>query len=215
MAASDSEYILLLNPDVQLREDTIYQLVSFLQSHEDVAAVAPKLLYPEGRLQQSVRRFPTYATLWSTMTGLARIIPDHPVFGSWRIDLSQQREPLDVDQPMASCLLIRRNVWEQMDGFDEQYPMFFNDVDLCYRIKEAGWRIVYVPEAVATHWEGDSVRPVMPQMIWFSHAAFLRYLRLHHRSSWDDLRYLVTAPVFYLVAGLRWLHWVVRRSPNQ
>ncbi len=213
-AASGGEYLLFLNPDVRVRNDTIRTLAEYLQTHDDVAAVAPKLVFPDGRVQQSVRQFPTYATLWSTLTGLAKIIPNHALFGSWRVDLSNVAAPVDIDQPMASCFLVRRSVWTELGGFDERYPMFFNDVDLCHRIKQTGRRIVYLPDAVATHQEGGSVRRVMPRMIWFSHAAFLRYLRSHHRSRWDDLKYLFTAPVFYGVAAVRWLYWRIRPSPK-
>lgn len=211
-AAGAGEYVLLLNPDVQVAEDALQKLFEYLEGNPDVAAVAPKLIWPDGTIQQSVRRFPTYTTLWFEMTGLSRFFPRHPVFGRWRMNLKHTYAPTDVDQPMASCLLVRRTVWDNLGGFDEQFPMFFNDVDFCYRIKKAGGRIMYFPKALAVHRMGGSVRPAMPRMVWFSHRGFLRYLRHHHRSGFDVLKYAVSAPVFMAVALVRSFFWLLRKE---
>jgi GT2 family glycosyltransferase len=209
-AATDGDYILFLNPDVQLAESALGRLLSFLENNRDVAAVAPRLLYPDGSVQRSVRSFPSYAILWYELLGLSCLFPRHGVFGRWRMNLDGVDHPIDVDQPMASCLLIRRDVWDTLDGFDERFPMFFNDVDLCYRIKKSGGRIAYLLEVMAVHHLGSSVRPVMAKMVWFSHLGFLRFLRKHHRTALDLLRYALTAPVVLLAAGIRSAFWLCR-----
>jgi GT2 family glycosyltransferase len=211
-AAGGGEYILLLNPDVQLAADTLPKLREYLEHQPTVAAVAPKLLWPDGTVQSSVRTFPTYATLWWEITGLSRLFPRHPVFGRWRVRLKDLHTPTEVDQPMASCLLIRRKSWKELQGFDEDFPMFFNDVDLCYRLKNSGGRIVYLPQALATHRLGGSVRPAMARMVWFSHRGFLRYLRKHHYAGIDVLKYAISAPVFMAAALLRSLYYSLRRT---
>lgn len=206
------QYLLLLNPDVQVAPDTLQKLYEYLENNPDVAAVAPKLLWPDGRLQQSVRTFPTYATLWYEILGLSRLFPKHPVFGRWRTNLKNVHLPLDVEQPMASCLLIRRAVWNKLGGFDERFPMFFNDVDLCYRIQQAGGRIVYLPKATATHGLGGSVHPEKARMVWFSHVGFLRYLGKHHLAGIDYFKWILSAPVFMGVALARSLYWSLRKE---
>jgi len=211
-AGGDSRFILLLNPDVQLGEDTLGQLADYLVNSANVAAVAPRLVYPEGEVQQSVRRFPTYATLWYELTGLSKLFPRHRVFGGWRMNLENVGEAIDVDQPMASCLLVRRKIWESLGGFDERFPMFFNDVDFCYRMKRSGGRIVYLPQARAVHRPGSSVRPVMAKMVWFSHLGFLRFLRKHYRSSLDDFKYTLTAPFVLVGALMRSVFWCLRKK---
>ncbi len=211
-AAGEGEYILLLNPDVQLAEDTLQKLYEYLEDHADVAAVAPKLVWPDGKIQLSVRTFPTYATLWCEVTGLSRLFPRHPVFGRWRKNLVGIDSPVDVDQPMASCFLVRRTVWDELGGFDERFPMFFNDVDFCYRIKKSGGRIVYLPQVIAIHGLGASVRPAMAKMVWFSHAGFLRYLRKHHLSGFGLFKYIISAPVFMAAALARSFFWLLRRE---
>lgn len=212
--AVKSDYVLLLNPDVQVEPDTLSLMVDNLESTPYVAAAAPRLVYPDGLLQQSVRRFPSYATLWYEMLGLGRLFPNHPRFGRWRMDVSGIERAVDVDQPMASCLLISRAMWDQLGGFDERFPMFFNDVDLCFRIKRAGGRIAYLPQARAVHRLGGSVRPVMPKMVWLSHLGFLRYLRKYHVSKVDSLKYLLSVPLATIVAGLRSMFWLSKPRRN-
>lgn len=209
-AGSSAKYLLLLNPDVCLREDALNLLTGCLEQNADVAAVAPKLVWPDGKAQRSVRRFPTYSTLWCELLGLSRLFPNHPGFSRWRMNLDNVRDAVDVDQPMASCLLIRRAVWDALGGFDERFPMFFNDVDLCYQIKQSEWRIVYLPQAMATHRLGGSVRPVMAKMVWFSHVGFLRFLRRHHRQPADLVKYLLSMPIVILAAVLRSVYWLIR-----
>jgi len=209
-ADGDAKYLLLLNPDVCLHESTLKLLAEYLDRNEGVAAVAPKLVWPDGKVQRSVRRSPTYATLWCELLGLSRLFPRHPAFARWRMDLDNVHDAVDVEQPMASCLLIRRAGWDALGGFDERFPMFFNDVDLCYRVREAGWRIVYLPNAVATHRLGGSTRRVMAKMVWFSHLGFLRYLRKHYSSGFGILKWVLVAPVAILAAVVRSMYWLAR-----
>jgi GT2 family glycosyltransferase len=211
-AAGGGRYLLLLNPDVQVAEDALQQLCEYLEHNPDVAAVAPKLLWPDGRIQQSVRTFPTYSTLWYEILGLSRLFPQHPVFGRWRTDLEQVSSPLDVEQPMASCFMVRRALWDKLGGFDECFPMFFNDVDFCYRLKQSGGRIVYLPQATAGHGLGGSVRQAKVRMVWFSHIGFLRYLGKHHLAGLDYFKWLISAPVFMGVALARSLFWALRKE---
>jgi len=206
----EGDYVLLLNPDVQVAPNSLRLMIEYIEKTPYTASVAPKLVYPDGRVQQSVRRFPSYATLWYEMLGLGRLFPKHLRFGRWRMNLDGVEQPVDVNQPMASCLLIRRAMWDELGGFDEQFPMFFNDVDLCYRIKRAGARIVYLPQVTAVHRLGRSVRPVMPRMVWFSHLGFLRYLRKYHDSSFDSIKYLLSVPLAVVVAGLRSIFWLFK-----
>lgn len=209
-AIGAEEYILLLNPDVQLGENTLYELVDYLKRNPEVAAVAPKLFFPDGRVQHSVRRFPTYSILWLEISGLCRLFPRRAKTSGWRMDLQQVNSPLEVDQPMASCFLVRRSVWESLQGFDERFPMFFNDVDFCYRLKTSGGRIVYLPKVTALHRGGASTRSVKTRMIWFSHLGFLRFLRKHHRGPIDLFKYVLAIPLVVLVAALRSLIWIFR-----
>ncbi len=208
--AANGDFLLLLNPDVQLAATSIEEMIKYLEANPRVAAVAPRLVYPNGRIQQSVRRFPTYATLWAELIGLSRIFRGNPRFDRWRVNLDLVDTPVEVDQPMASCLLIRRETWDALGGFDESFPMFFNDVDFCYRLRKAGGMIVYLPQTVCAHRSGGSVRPAMGRMVWFSHLGFLRYLRKHYYLPLDQLWYLLAWPPTIIAAAIRSLYWTLR-----
>lgn len=209
---SCGEYVLLLNPDTKMGPDAIDRLVEFLDANPDFGAVAPRLVNPDGSTQFSVRSFPT---AWSTLcevTGLARLFPLSRAFGGWRMARFDYTKPAEVDQPMASCLLIRRKVLEQLHGFDQTFPIFYNDVDLSYRMKRAGWKTAYVPDAVVIHRRGASTRQVRPKMIWESHRSLFRYLRKHDRSGFFWFKAVVLLPLLELAALVRvWKYRLSRK----
>ena len=125
--------VMLLNPDTEFGPGTLETLLAVLAEHPEAAAVAPRLVEPDGRPQHSVRGFPAPGPLLAEAAGLAALFPRSRALGGYRMrhwDLGDER---DVDQPMTSCLLIRREALEQVGLLDEEFPIFFNDVDWCYR----------------------------------------------------------------------------------
>lgn len=173
------EYILLLNPDTQVLEDALSLMYEFMEENPDVGALGPRLLNPDKSVQASCREFPAFSTLIWEFLGLGRLFPRSRVFGRWRMgyfDFDKQRE---VDQPMGSCLLLRRATLEDVGILDENFAMFFNDVDLCFRIKKGGWRIYFYPEAKVIHHKGASTRKAKVRMIWLSHLAFYKFFKKH------------------------------------
>ncbi len=176
---SRGEYILLLNPDTQVLEDSLSLMYRFMEENPNTGALGPKLLNPDKTVQPSCREFPTFSTLIWEFSGLSRLFPKSPIFGRWRMgyfDFDRQRE---TDQPMASCLMLRRAALEDVGIFDEDFAMFFNDVDLCYRIKKGGWKIYFYPEARVVHHKGGSTRKAKARMIWLSHWAFYKFFKKH------------------------------------
>jgi hypothetical protein len=106
-------------------------------------------------------------------------------------------QPREVDQPMGSSLMLRREALNETDIFDEDFSMFFNDVDLCYRIKKAGWKIYFLPDAQVLHHGGASTQKVKRKMIWLSHLAFYRYFRKHKTGLANRLLlFLLSIPLF-------------------
>jgi GT2 family glycosyltransferase len=89
----------------------------------------------------------------------------------------------DVDQPMASALALRRAALDQVGLFDESFPLYFNDVDLCYRLRQAGWRIVFEPAAQVLHHHGQSTAQLKPQAVLESHRSLIRFYGKHYRVS--------------------------------
>lgn len=172
--------ILLLNPDAIL-ETPIEPLVRALDD-ERVGAVAGRLVDREGVPQQgfNVRGFPAPVTLAFEVLGLNRIFPKNKVNARYRPPLDTQKCQ-EVDQPAGAFLLIRRNAWEAVGGFDETfYPIWFEDVDFCRRLKLSGYRILYVPAACARHTGGHSAAELpwhARQLYWYD--SLLRYASKH------------------------------------
>lgn len=150
---SGGDFIFLLNNDVKLLDNTTERLLLFLFKNPDAGAVAPLLYYPDGRLQISCRRFPTPPALFLEYIGIDRIGPFH----RWKLKKEDHLITGIVPQPMASALMIRRECWEAVGPMDERFPIFFNDVDWCYRLyKNTEYKIYLCPEAKAIHHEGAS-----------------------------------------------------------
>lgn len=183
LQASAGEMLFLLNPDVRVLAGTIDTLLDFMQANPAAGACAPKLLYPNGRLQPSVRSFPAPGALLADLVGLARLFPRSRTFGAYRLTYWNYDSVREVDQPMASALMIRRRALLQVGLFDEQFPLFFNDVDLCYRLRRAAWRIYFVPLAQAIHHVGASTSQARRRALRLSQEGLARFYRKHYRGT--------------------------------
>ncbi|HXF48134.1 MAG TPA: glycosyltransferase family 2 protein [Verrucomicrobiae bacterium] len=173
--ASKGELIFFANPDIWFEANDLQKLAQFLDQYPEFAAVAPQLLNPDGSIQPSCRRLPTLSDLIFQMTGLAFLFPKS-FFNRWKMPGFDHQNFRDVEQPMASALLIRRMVFEKIGGLDERFFVFFGDVDFCRRLKDAGFRIAFVPEAKFFHRRGGSTRQMGARFYFSSHFGFFHYL---------------------------------------
>ncbi len=179
----DLPMLLLLNPDAVLRTG-VEPLVEALQE-PGVAAAAGKLTDDGGRAQVgfTLRRLPTPAALIFEVLGINRIWRGNPVNRRYRcLDLDPEA-PADVEQPAGAFLMIRRDAWQAIGGFDEEFrPVWFEDVDFLKRLDAAGYRVRYDPRAVAQHRGGHSVVRISPEsQTAFWYASLLRYTSKHYR----------------------------------
>jgi GT2 family glycosyltransferase len=169
-ALARGRYLLLLNPDAFVHAGTVDRMLQFMDEHPDAGAAGCLLRYPDGALQRSVTSFPTVATeLWTTL-GLDRALPNHPQFGRYKLTYWAMDDLRAVDSLMGACLMLRRELIDRIGLFDEQFFMYSEEVDLCYRIQRAGSRNYFLPDVEATHIWGGSSR-LVPQ------ATFLRLFR--------------------------------------
>ena len=205
MAASTRTYIQLLCSDTIVQPGAFDALLTFLDAHPDVGAAGPRLIYPDGRPQPSCRTFPSLSLFAWEFLGFSRLFPRHPVFGKWRMGNFDHSTLREVDQPRGSSLMVRRSMVEQVGGWDEALEMFFNDVDWCLRIKQNGWKIYFVPDAVMTHYGGGSVKKVRPRMIIASHRCCYRYFRKHEKGFLNLLAVQCLGVFLLLSAGIRYL----------
>lgn len=211
LALARGEYILLLNPDTVLFPDAIDRMVEYLDRHPDAAGVAPRLLNPDGTTQLSIRSFPTFSSVLWELTGLPRLFPSCARINRWRRRDFDYDQPQDVEQPMASCLLLRRSILRRLGGFDERFPIYYNDVDLCYRIYRQGGRLAYLPEARVYHKLGAATGLLKTKMIYENHRSLFRFLRKHSRKPSFVLQAVILLPLLELSALFRVLHFRLKK----
>ncbi|MBU6455081.1 MAG: glycosyltransferase family 2 protein, partial [Cyanobacteria bacterium REEB67] len=191
-ALSSGDYVLMLNPDTEVRPGSLKTLIAFLAEHPRAAVVAPQLLNSDGSVQRSCRQFPTFVGMLYELIGLSRMFPANSARGikfreykmlDWNHDDERQ-----VDQPEGACLMIKRNVLEEIGTLDEGFFMLFEEVDWCYRVKKAGWEIWFTPLAQVVHHYGQSIKQVKVRMILSSHRGLYRFWRKHYRGDrwWLD-----------------------------
>ena len=193
--APPSEFLVLSNPDIEVHEGALASLETYLDEHPDVALVGPTIVDSNGELYPSVRVFPNIF-LASLHAVCAPWWPNNPFTRRYR----RPRRDGRIDWVSGAFFMVRRNVLQEVGGFDERYFMFAEDMDLCWRIAASGHHIGFDKSAVVTHIEGVS-RKRAPQMM----------IRAHHisamRFEWRTARGLrrLLAPVAILVLGLRYL----------
>ena len=144
-----------------------------------------------------MRGFPDPLPVLWEYCGLSRLLPRSRVFGAYRMTFFDYDKAAEVDQPMGTFLMIPRPAFAQVGLMDLQFPIFFNEVDWCWRAKrEHGWSIWYTPDAAVTHYGGGSTRQVKPAMIRESHRSLLRFYDKHYRGRlFPPLLWLIRAAV--------------------
>jgi GT2 family glycosyltransferase len=199
-------YILLLNPDVLLPEGGLERAVGFMEAHADTGALGVRQVHPDGRLQRSVRGFPTPMTVLWELLGLSRLFPNSRLFGAYRMTWFDYAHVAEVDQPMGTFLLMRRTVVEQVGMLDEAFPIFFNEVDWCLRCKRAGWKIYFTPEVEIIHYGGASTTQVGAAMAWESRRGLLQFYAKHYSA-------IQFWPLRVLISIASWPHaWLQARK---
>lgn len=181
---TESKIFIILNPDTVAKPGSLDALSLALTS-ENAGAAGGLLVDAEGKPETgfTVRRFPTLASALAETLLLNRLWPRNPWNRRYRcLDLDYSQPQL-VDQPAGACLAMTRAAWLDVGGFDEGFfPVWFEDVDFCRRLRERGWKILYRPEAVFVHAGGHSVNKlsfVERQTFWYRH--LLRYFGKHHQ----------------------------------
>ena len=216
LAVARGRYVLFLNPDTEVVGDALVTMAAHLDAHPEVGALGPQLRYGDGSLQSSRRRFPTFATALFESTPLAWHWPGNPWARRYRMEeqgsgIRDQGSGVggqDVDWVVGAALMVRREVLAQVGGFDEGYFMYSEELDLCRRIKEAGWQIVYLPTAQIIHHEGKSSEQVVAARHIHFQTSKVRYFRKFHGPlQAEALRVFILAlfAVEWLLEACKWL----------
>lgn len=177
---AQGRYLLLLNSDARAHPGALKQLVDYADVHPEVGIIAPKVLNPDGSLQYSCRRFPVYEAGLFRNTLLGRLFPQNRFVRDYLMTDFDHAHTMEVDWVSGCAMLIRRETWHHLGGFDEQFFMYCEDVDLCWRAHEAGWKVVYHPDAVVTHAIGQSTDKAVNAMIRQFHHSHRLFFQKHY-----------------------------------
>ncbi len=157
--AATGEHLLIINPDAVVQEDTVKKMINFMTTHPDAGAASCKVLNADGTLQKTCRRgFPTPWVAFTKISGLSWLFPGTKIFGQYNLTYLNPEEVHEVDAIGGSFMFIPRKVFVEVGGFDEDYFMYGEDIDICYKIKKAGYKVYYTPQTTAIHFKGESTR---------------------------------------------------------
>lgn len=174
-----ADYLLFLNPDMRVNANSLQIPLAFLENEANAryAVAGVRLRNLAGEISRSCARFPTPWRFFASAIGLDRLLPSHPVgihMSDWAHDA-----PSDVDHVIGAFYLIRRNIFEQIGGFDERFFVYLEDLDLSYRVHQAGYRIRYMIEAEAIHKGGGTSEAVQAQRLFFALRSRIQYAFKH------------------------------------
>ncbi len=179
LGLSSGRYALLLNPDTQLLDWALPEIVAYMDAHPDLGVLGPQLLYPDGRVQSSRRRFPTLGTAFFESTWLQSAAP-RSILGRYYMMDQPSDAVCEVDWVVGACLAVRREAFEDVGLLDEGYFMYSEEMEWQRRMKDAGWRVVYFPGARVIHHEGKSSEQVIAKRHIYFQRSKLRYFRQYH-----------------------------------
>jgi len=155
---STGKYLLFLGGDARPYPDVIEGLVHYLREHSDVGAATAELLLADGSIDMDAHRsFPTPWISFTRLFGLQKLFPNSQLFNGYFLPDRDMKKPHEIDLCISHFMMMPRKVYDQIGSFDENFFLYGEDVDYCYRIKEAGYKIMYLPQFKAKHLKGVSV----------------------------------------------------------
>jgi hypothetical protein len=158
---SRGKYILLLNPDTEILENALEKMVRFMDAHPECGIAGCKLLNPDLSLQPSVRAFPDLASQVFILLKIHHLFPHSKAMYKYLVQNFDYEKTQEVDQVMGAFMMIRREVIEKIGLMDETFWLWYEEVDFCKRAKDAGFKILYTPEAKIIHFFGQSFKQAM------------------------------------------------------
>ena len=193
-------YILLLNPDTTIPKNALEEFVNYLEKHPDVGAVGPKIVREDGSLDKACRRsFPTPKVAFYRLFGLYRLFPKRNLLKQYNLDYISPDIEMEVDSLVGACMMFRRNILQLCDAFDERFYLYGEDIDLCYRIKKLGFKIIYFPGVTILHYKGMSTKQNLSRATIEFYRAMYLFHRKHYASDYFFVfNWLVYAGIFGL-----------------
>lgn len=211
---SQGRYVLLLNSDAFVKDNCIDHMVAFMDSHPEAGMAGCKLLYEDGRLQPSCARFPTLASEFYIALGLDKLFPKSKIFGSYLMTDWDYSDTRPVDVIMGAFMLARADVIHKVGVMDEQFFMYSEEVDWCYRFQAAGWKIYFCPEVETVHLWGGSSKAVKVETLIRLYRARVQFFRKHYGNLKALLYKLILGFNALVRVGPGALYYLTRNNPD-
>ena len=182
-------YALLLNPDTEVPPTALAEMLALMDARPELGASGPKLILPDGSLDKACRRsFPTPMSFIYRGLGLSKLFPNHPRFGQYNLTFLPEDQETEVDSVVGAFMLVRREALEDAGLLDESFFMYGEDLDWAYRIKQAGWKILYYPRVIVYHHKGAASRGNVKARRAFYDAMAI-FVRKHYKNGTHPLLY--------------------------
>ena len=180
IAATSAPFVVVANPDSEAQPGSVKRLREFAEDNPRAGVVGPQLQFPDGSWQPSRRRFPTVRGTLVRRTPLRKVLhPETRQIDHYQLD-ERPTEPVVADWMLAAFLLLRRDMLDELGGFDPGFRLYGEDIDLCYRAAKAGWERWYVPDAVVTHAHAAVTdRRFLTRRAWWHWRGIGRFVRKH------------------------------------
>ncbi|MDZ4171879.1 MAG: glycosyltransferase family 2 protein [Methanobacteriaceae archaeon] len=201
---TDSKYVLLINSDTVVIDDCLAKCHDYMKTHPSVGALGCKVILPDGTLDKACRRsFPDIKVSFYRMTGISKLFPQSERFGKYNLCYMDDDGTYPVDCLVGAFMMVKYETIQEVSLLDENFFMYGEDIDWCYRIKEAGWQIMYLGSAKIIHYKGSSSQKQKSRLIYEFHRAMYIFYNNHYKQENSIITTLFTYIGIGLIFGLK------------
>jgi len=198
---TQAEYILLLNSDTVVLDNCLEASLNYMETHKDTGALGCKVVLPDNTLDKACRRsFPDFYVSFYRMTGLSRLFPKSKRFGRYNLTYLDEDETYEVDCVVGAFMLVRQKTIQEVGLLDETFFMYGEDIDWCYRIKAANWKIIYFSDAKIIHYKGASYSKKQNKRLTYEfYRAMYIFYNKHYKAGYP---WITTAATYLGIWGI-------------
>jgi len=209
LALAQGRYLLLLNPDTEVRPDALRTMIHWMDQHPDVGALGPRVLYPDGSVQPTRRRFPSLATAFLESTFLQEWFPGNRAARRYYVEDRSDDEEQRVDWVVGACIMLRAEAAQEVGGLDEDFFMYSEELDYCFRLRKTGWGVAYLPSAEIVHHEGRSSEQVPTARQYHFDTSKVLFYHKHHGAVAGEVVRLFLLFGYIVQAGIEGGKWLI------
>ena len=202
---TSSEYVLLLNSDTLVLDSCLEDSINYMNEHEDVGVLGCKVVLPDNTLDKACRRsFPDFYVSFYKMTGLSSLFPKSKRFGRYNLTFLNEDETYEVDCVVGAFMLVRSKTIREVGLLDEQFFMYGEDIDWCFRIKAANWKVIYFSDAKIIHYKGASYSKKQNKKLTYEfYRAMYIFYNKHYKEGYPWITTLATYLGIWGICGLK------------